>query len=101
MKDRLTWRRVFRLASLGLLLAGVGLWLLGGAHVGWTQTSVPIRTLDEVTGLEAVQYKRRFVPGVDFLAIILCVAGLLAGTSFLLRHDVGPKRGNTQEDETT
>lgn len=89
MKHGLSWRTLLRTVALGIVLIGVGVWWAGGAHWGWTQTSVPVRTLDEVTGLEAITYRSKFVPGVDFLAAILVVAGLVAGASFVIRRDAG------------
>ena len=61
------------------------LWAALGANRGWTKTSVPVKTLDEVTGIEGVTYEKRFVPGVDFLGAALLGAGVLAGISFLFR----------------
>ncbi len=79
-------KRVLRMLALALaLLAGV-LWLTAGGHRGWTQTSVAVRSVDEVTGLEGITYKRAFVPGVDFLAVALLGAGLLGGASLFFRN---------------
>ncbi|WCJ58074.1 hypothetical protein NXS98_10080 [Fontisphaera persica] len=73
-------------AAAGLLLAGaLAWWLAAGAHRGWTMTSVPKRVLDEVTGIEAVVYEQRLVPGVDVLAAAVGVALLMVGVSFLER----------------
>lgn len=74
------------LATAGvLLLSAVLFWAVTGAHRGWTKTSVPVKVLDEVTGLEGVDYQKRFVPGVDFLAGSALLAGLLAGGSLFFR----------------
>jgi len=66
--------------------AVVGLWLGLGTNRGWTKTSVPKRTIDEVTGIEAISYERRFVPGVEFLAAGLMASALLFGVSLLARR---------------
>jgi hypothetical protein len=71
--------------ALALGLAGPGMWLAAGAHTGWTRTSEPVKTLDEVTGLEGIEYRRRFVPGLDFLGAVLLGSSILAGASFLVR----------------
>ena len=71
--------------ALILALAAAILWAALGANRGWTKTSVPVKTLDEVTGIEGVTYEKRFVPGVDFLGAALLGAGVLAGISFLFR----------------
>jgi len=68
-----------------LILVAGALWLARGAHRGWTQTSVPVKTLDEVTGLQGIDYRPRFVPGLDFLGAALLGAGLLAGASLLFQ----------------
>ena len=67
-------------------LAAAGTWFVTGANRGWTKTSVEKKTLDEVTGLEAITYEKQFVPGLDFLGAALLGAGALAGLSFLFRN---------------
>jgi len=44
------------------------------------------RAVDEVTGIEAVAFEDRFVPGVDFLGGAALGAGTLIGISFLFRN---------------
>ena len=78
--------KTLRIIALVLALAAAGTWLGTGAHRGWTKTSVPKKTVDEVTGLEAINYDRRFVPGLDFLGAALLGASLLASASFLFRN---------------
>ncbi len=79
-----------RWLAAGVATLTVGVWLITGAHRGWTQTSVPIEKLDEVTGLTWRDYQKRFRPGVDFLATGLVIAGGLAGLGWTLgrRHPV-------------
>ncbi len=72
------------LAALVILSAGTT-WLATGASHGWTKTSVQVKTLDPVTGIEGVTYQKKFVPGVDFLGGAAIVAILLVGASFLFR----------------
>ena len=75
-----------RLLALVVALVAAGTWLATGANRGWTKTSVEKKTLDEVTGLEAIAYEKKFVPGLDFLGSALLGAGVLAGVSFLFRN---------------
>lgn len=78
-----------------LLLAGtLAWWLAAGAHRGWTMTSVPTRVLDEVTGIEAVVYEKRVVPGLDVVGSGAAVALVLIGLSFVGR------RARTRTGET-
>ncbi|MDB6031863.1 MAG: hypothetical protein JWM16_2201 [Verrucomicrobiales bacterium] len=75
------------LSLLAILIAfgATSFWALSGANRGWTKTSVPVKTLDEVTGIEGVQYQSHFVPGLDFLSVSLAGAGVLFGASFFFR----------------
>ena len=43
--------QTFRTMALLLVLAATGAWLATGANRGWTKTSVPVGTVDEITGL--------------------------------------------------
>ena len=79
-------RTIARILAVVAALGCLSLWLAAGANRGWTKTSVPVTQLDEVTGLEAVTYERRLVPGVDFLGAGLLLAGAFAGLSFLIRN---------------
>jgi hypothetical protein len=74
-----------RLVAAMLAAGSVIFWAAAGANRGWTKTSVPRKTVDEVTGIEGVSYEKRFVPGVDLLGAALAGAGILAGASFLFR----------------
>ena len=71
--------------ALLVVLAAVAVWLATGANRGWTKTSVPVKTLDEVTGIEGISYQKKFQPGVDFLGAAFGGAALLAGASFFFR----------------
>jgi len=82
---------VLRLVAVVLALATVGFWAAKGAHRGWSMNRVPVKTLDEVTGLEQVTYQERFVPGVEFLGAGLALAAGLAAVSVFL-----PKNKSTQ-----
>ena len=62
---------MLQLVALTVAIAAVALWVATGASRGWTKTSVPKNTLDEITGTEGVTYEKRFVPGVDFLGVAL------------------------------
>ncbi len=85
-------KKALRIIALLLLLGAAGFWLATGANRGWTKTSVPNRTRDEVTGIEGVtSYEPKFVPGLDFLGAAGIGAGILAGISFLFRN---PKIAN-------
>ena len=78
-------KTILRLAALAVALVTLAFWFFGGPNLGWTKTSVDRIELDPVTGLEGRFPEKRFVPGVDFLAVVLLGAAGLVGTSFLFR----------------
>jgi hypothetical protein len=78
-------KRMLQLLALLVVLATAITWLVTGANRGWTKTSRPVKTLDEVTGIEGITYQPAFLPGVDFLGASLLAAGLLAGSSLFFR----------------
>jgi hypothetical protein len=78
-------KRALRIVAVLVALGGLGFWLAAGANAGWTKNRVEKRTVDEVTGIEAVNFENRFVPGVDFLGGIAVSAGALIGVSFFIR----------------
>lgn len=78
-------KRKLRLSALLLLLAATSWWGATGFNRGFTKTSVPVPVVDEITGIESVDYEQRFVPGIDFLGVSAAGAFLLAGASCLCR----------------
>ena len=78
-------KKILRILALLILLGAIGTWLATGANRGWTKTSVAVKTLDEVTGIEGITYQKKFLPGVDFLGVAFGGAALLAGASFFFR----------------
>jgi hypothetical protein len=78
-------KRILRILALALALGASILWFALGANRGWTRTSVPVKIVDDVTGIEGVQYRKQFVPGLDILGGALVGAGLLAAASAFFR----------------
>ncbi len=78
-------RRLLQSLAVLLVLGAAAFWLGAGAPRGWTRTSVPVKIVDDVTGIEGVSYKRGFVPGLDFLGGALAGAGALAASSLVFR----------------
>lgn len=79
-------KKFLQLLAVLVLLAAGTTWLATGANRGWTKTSVPVKTLDEVTGIEGITYQKKFLPGVDFLGAAFGGAALLAGASLFFRR---------------
>lgn len=83
-------KKALRVLALVLIVAAAGFWAAAGANRGWTKTQVQVKTVDEVTGLDDIKWKDKFVPGVDFLGAAFLGAGILAGFSFLFRTKSNP-----------
>jgi hypothetical protein len=59
-------------------------WFLAGANTGWTKTQVPVKTVDEITGIEGVTYEKKFVPGIEFLGVTALASAGLGVVAFIL-----------------
>lgn len=77
-------KRVLQILAVTVAIGAGSFWLATGANRGWTKTSVPVKSVDEVTGLEGITYKKQFVPGLDFVGAALLGAGILAGAALIL-----------------
>jgi hypothetical protein len=84
-------KSILRVVAALIILAAFAYWAAAGANRGWTKTSVPVKTLDDVTGIEGVTYHKKFVPGVDFLALAAGAGIVMAGVSFLFRTKRSPQ----------
>ena len=89
---------ILRIVAVAVILVTVVYWAAAGANRGWTKTSVPVKTLDDVTGIEGVTYHQKFVPGLDFLAVAVGLGILVAGASFLFRTKDHPQASNEQKN---
>ena len=87
-------KRILQIFAVVVLVAGGTTWLATGANRGFTKTSVAVKTLDEVTGIEGITYQKKFLPGVDFLGATLSGAALLAGASFFFRSKKSTSTNN-------
>jgi hypothetical protein len=63
------------LAALSAV-AVIACWISLGAHMGWSQTRIPVQRTDSVTATTFTEYEELFLPGLDFL-----VAGLLGSAA--------------------
>jgi hypothetical protein len=79
-------RIALRFIALAIMLVAVIGWFTAGGNRGWTRTSEVVRTVDSVTGIEGIEYRKRFAPGIDALGGALLGSLILAGGSFLFRN---------------
>ena len=69
-------RSILQRIALGLAAAAVAGWLALGANRGWTKTTVTRWQKDPVTEIDGPVVEKKFVPGLDLVA--LCLTGALA-----------------------
>ncbi len=79
-------RSLVQIFGVTMALAGALFWLATGANRGWTKTRVAIKSVDEVTGIEGIRYRKQFVPGVDFLAVALIGGSVVEAGALLIRR---------------
>jgi hypothetical protein len=87
-------KRALQILAAVLAVATIATWAALGASRGWTKTEAPVKTVDEVTGIEGISYQKKFQPGVDFLGVGLIGAGVLAGVSLFVRSKSNPSTNN-------
>ena len=78
-------KKLLKILALVIVLSAGITWLVTGANRAWTKTSVEVKTLDPVTGIEGITYQPKFLPGVDFLGAAGGIAAVLARSSLLFR----------------
>ena len=79
-------RTKLRLLGLAIGFGGFVFWFFGGPHFGWTKTTVEIWKVDPITEIQFPEIQKRFVPGMDFLAVCVIAAGALSALSFCVRR---------------
>ncbi len=78
-------RLQLRLAAAAIALAALMIWVATGANLGWSKDQIALKKTDEVTGIEYIEYQKKYVPGIEFLGIGLAAAGAIAAASFFIR----------------
>jgi len=64
----------------------LSVWLVTGAHTGWTRTTVTIMKIDPITEIEYPETRKEFVAGVDVVAAGMALSFLLLGASLLFKQ---------------
>lgn len=86
MKTPTALRSALRTSSVIIIAAGLGLWAVTGARLGWTQTSTTRLQTDEITGIKYPVRQPGFVAGVEVPFVAIVAAAVLAGASFVPRR---------------
>ncbi len=77
-------RKALLIVGIVLSLGGPAFWFAKGGNTGWTKTQVQETVVDPVTEIEQPVWKKRFVPGIDFLVAVDTVGLVLICGSLLL-----------------
>jgi hypothetical protein len=79
-------KRTLRIIALLIAIGALVFWAATGANRGWTKTQVQVKTgHDEFLQEDIMEWKKTFIPGVDFLGAAFAAAGIATGASFLFR----------------
>jgi hypothetical protein len=77
-------RRILQRIALGLAVVVVAGWLALGANRGWTKTTVTRWQKDPVTEIDGPVVEKKFVPGLDLVAVCLtCALALFLASLFV------------------
>jgi hypothetical protein len=87
-------KKILQLLAVFVLLAAGITWLATGANRGWTKTSVMVKMMDPVTGIDGISYEKKFLPGVDFLGAAVLGAGALGAASLFFCKKNKPQTTN-------
>jgi hypothetical protein len=91
-KGQFEMKRALIILAVVLAVLTASFWAVKGAHTGWTQNKQQVKTLDPITEIEQIEWQDKFLPGVDFLAVGLGLAGALLVGSFFCRNQTKPQK---------
>ncbi|HLS28401.1 MAG TPA: hypothetical protein VK041_07105 [Opitutales bacterium] len=84
--------RFFTILSVLTIVTTLGVWIIGGAHRGWTQTRIVEMHFDEITEIEYPVERSGFIPGIEVLG-----AGLFTGAILGAAGWITSRRSNLSE----
>jgi hypothetical protein len=88
-------KRTLQILAVVLAVATLGLWLAKGANTGWTKNRVQVKTIDPITEIEQVEWREKFLPGLDILG------GGLAGAAALIVSSLFIRKPNKQQTQNS
>lgn len=83
-------KRALQMLAALIAIFVVVFWAVKGVNTGWTIDNLQIKTIDPVTEIEQIEWKKVFVPGLDFLGVGLFSAAALAIASRFIRTNNKP-----------
>lgn len=84
MKSARILVRVLRWSSAAVFAAGLLVWGLSGARLGWTQTSRVTMKQDEITGIDYPERTPALVAGVEIPVAAAGAAAVLVAASLIV-----------------
>ena len=86
-------KKIAHILAAIIAIATFAIWGFGGFHTGWTQTSIPVNGIDEITGIEYTTYEDGFIAGIDVLsggiALAVAISAIAVGVRFIRSHKQG------------
>lgn len=80
-------KKLAHITAAVVAIATLAVWGASGFHTGWTQTSIPVHGVDEITGIEYTTYQDGFVAGIDVLGggigIAIAISALSLAVQFI------------------
>jgi len=80
------WRVLFRMLAGFIALFCFAFWAAAGWNLGWTQSQIPVKQIEPITGIEFVTYQKHFLPGVELLSLGLGVSIGVFAITFIKRR---------------
>lgn len=83
-------KRALQVLAAVLAISIPAFWIAKGANTGWSKTKIQTWTVDEITEIRVPEWREKFVPGLDFLAVGLFSAAALAVVARFIRTNNKP-----------
>ncbi|MCW5547684.1 MAG: hypothetical protein KIT44_01850 [Opitutaceae bacterium] len=84
------WRIFLRLLGPFIALATFARWAASGYNRGWTKNRVETVKVDEITGIEYIEWVDAFIPGIELLSLGVAAGLLLFAVTFVPRRKTNP-----------
>lgn len=84
------WRIFLRLLGPFIALAAFARWAAAGYNRGWTKNRIETVKVDEITGIEYIEWVDAFIPGIELLGLGVAAGLLLFAVTFVPRRKSNP-----------
>jgi hypothetical protein len=84
------WRIFLRLLGPFIALATFARWAASGYNRGLTKNRIESVKVDEITGIEYIEWVDAFIPGIELLGLGVAAGLLLFAVTFVPRRKSNP-----------